>query len=320
MGTAGVYPAGMTSPRALIYQHPLAYLLGLEGIALLRAWAGDFDEEFVHARLDEVRRLLADETLDGLAVRVLRGDTETGYRQWADEYDAHLSYHDPFGGGMFGSAETVIREILDDRAPGIALDAACGTGRVAQYLQERGHKVIGVDSSPDMLALARTRLPDADFRDGTLELLPVEDASVDVVVTTLALCHVPDLAVVMTEFARVLRPGGDLVISDMHAEQVFRGSVVRALGPAGEPGLVATYRHQPGDYLRAALAAGLRVWRCEEQAGYDESESEPTPEPTNDSGPWENWPWTLAALIPEATRAAWRTPSTIVWHFQREAE
>jgi len=305
----------------MIYQHPLAYLIGLEGIALLRAWAGDFDEEFVHARLDEVRRLLDDRSLSGAAVQVRRGDSETGYSQWADGYDAHLRYEEAFGGGMFAVAETVIREVLDERPAGIALDAACGTGRVARYLHSGGHQVIGVDSSPDMLALARQGLPDADFREGALEHLPVPDDSVDVAVSTLALCHVPDLRPVMAEFARVLRPGGDLLISDMHAEQVFRGSVVRALGPGGEPGLVATYRHQPGDYLRAALAAGLRVRRCEEPVTPPKAEAgRPPAEPTADPGPWSDWPWSLADLIPEATQAAWRTPSTIVWHFQQEGE
>ena len=71
----------------MIYQHPLAYLLGLEGIALLRGWAGDFDQEFVEARLAEVRRLLAADALanhDGVMVE--RGDTLTGYRRWAATY------------------------------------------------------------------------------------------------------------------------------------------------------------------------------------------------------------------------------------------
>jgi ubiquinone/menaquinone biosynthesis C-methylase UbiE len=311
----------MNAERPMIYQHPLAYLVGLEGIALLRAWAGDFDEAFVHERLAEVRRLLDDEALSGAGagVWVRRGDTETAYRQWADGYDAQMRYEEEFGGGMFAGAEIVIREILDARPAGVALDAACGTGRVAQYLHARGHHVVGIDSSPDMLAVARKRLPDADFREGVLEDLPLPDASVDVAVTMLALCHVPDLDTVMAQFARVLRPGGDLLISDMHAEQVFRGSVVKALGPGGEPGLVATYRHQPGDYLRAALAAGLRVRRCEEPASMAGAESAPVPEPAAGPGPWDDWPWSLADLIPAATRAAWRTPATIVWHFQREA-
>ena len=47
----------------MIYQDPLAYLLGLEGIALLDAWAGDHDRTFTDARLAEIRRLLDDEKL-----------------------------------------------------------------------------------------------------------------------------------------------------------------------------------------------------------------------------------------------------------------
>ena len=49
----------------MIYQDPLAYLLGLEGIALLDGWAGDHDRAFTEARLAEVRRLLDDEQLKG---------------------------------------------------------------------------------------------------------------------------------------------------------------------------------------------------------------------------------------------------------------
>ena len=66
------------------------------------------------------------------------------------------------------------------------------------------------------------------------------------------------------EFARVLRPGGNLVISDIHHELVTRGSVITARGPAGQPWVAATYRHQLGDYLRPALSLGLQVRRCEE--------------------------------------------------------
>ena len=47
----------------MIYQHPLAYLLGIEGVALLRGWAGDYDKDFVVAHLAEVRQLLANDSL-----------------------------------------------------------------------------------------------------------------------------------------------------------------------------------------------------------------------------------------------------------------
>jgi SAM-dependent methyltransferase len=218
----------------MIYQHPLAYLLGLEGVALLRAWAGDYDKAFVEARLAEVRRLLDNEALvHHTGVMVGRGDTVTGYRQWSVTYDEPRN-------GLFDVEEPVMHEILDVLPAGSALDAACGTGRYAGYLAARGHQVVGVDSSPDMLARARARVPRAAFLVGDLHKLPLPDDAVDVVVSALALSHVPTLAPVIAEFARVLRPGGHLVISDTHHEQILRGSVVKALGPTGEPGLVAT--------------------------------------------------------------------------------
>lgn len=291
----------------MIYQHPLAYLLGLEGVALLRAWAGDFDEQFVRARLAEVRRLLADESLaDHAGVSVGRGDTLTGYRQWSAGYDEPRN-------SLFDADEPLMHEILDGLPAGTVLDAACGTGRYAAHLAERGHRVVGVDSSPEMLDLARVRVPQGTFLLGDLHRVPLPDGAVDLVVSGLALAHVPRLGPVMAEFARVLRPGGHLVISDVHHQLVLLGSVPKALGPAGEPGLVATYRHTAGDYLRAALAAGLHVRRCEEPRQPASQPPPPAPEITV-SG-WEDWPWSLMDLVPAALRAA-AGPPVIIWHFQ----
>lgn len=295
--------------RRVIYQHPLAYLLGVEGLALLRAWAGDHDEEFVRARLAEVRRLLDEPALAGHpGVVVRRGDTPTAYRQWSATYDEPHNT-------LFDVDEPVMREILDPLSPGAVLDAACGTGRYAAYLAARGHRVLGVDSSPEMLGRARARVPDAGFLRGELARLPVADGSVDVVVCALALVHVPSLAPVMAEFARVLKPGGHLAISDVHRDVVLLGSVVHSLGPAGEPGLTPTYRHSTGDYLRAALPVGLRVRRCEEPRPAPAGRMATPPEEIT-VGDWAGWPWTLLPLAPAASSAAWDSPATLVWHFQ----
>ena len=300
----------------MIYQDPLAYLLGLEGIALLDAWAGDHDRAFTDARLAEIRRLLDDEKLRDCGVLAERVSTVTAYRQQSAGYDAEA------GGGLFAADEPVVAECLHGRTPGVALDAACGTGRFAEFLAKRGHRVIGVDSSPDMLAHARRRVPDGEFYVGDLDRLPLADDSVDVVVCSLALVHVPDLQPVLAEFARVLRPGGDLVISDIHHEHVTRGSVIKARGPAGEPGIVATYRHPLGDYLRAALSVGLQVRRCEEPTGRQPGEGQPTrplPGPATEIGDWRSWPWTLLGCVPAASRAAWGRPVLVIWHFQLAA-
>jgi ubiquinone/menaquinone biosynthesis C-methylase UbiE len=293
----------------VIYQHPLAYLLGIEGVALLRAWAGDHDEAYVRARLAEVRRLLDEPALaDHPGVHVRRGDLGTAYRDWSASYDEPRN-------ALFDSDEPAVHGILDRLPAGSALDAACGTGRYAAHLAARGHRVVGVDGSPEMLARARTRVPGAAFARGDLHRLPLADGAVDAVVCALALVHVPSLGSVLAEFARVLRPGGSLVISDVHHDLVLRGSVVHALGPDGEPGLSPTYRHTVGDYLRAALPAGLRVRACEEPR---RAVPQLPAAPDLDPGGWADWPWTLLPLIPEATRSAWDAPSTIIWHFERE--
>ena len=238
----------------MIYQDPLAYLLGLEGIALLDAWAGDHDRAFTEARLTEIRRLLDDEQLRDRGVLVEQVSTATVYQQVSAGYDADA------GGGLFATDEPVVAEYLASREPGVALDAACGTGRFAEFLARHGHRVIGVDSSPDMLAHARQRVPEAEFHVAELDRLPLPDDSVDVIVCALALNHVRRLDPVLAEFARVLRPGGDLIISDIHHELLTRGSAMTARGPAGEPRIAPSYRHKLGDgrRFRPEMTPGTR--------------------------------------------------------------
>jgi SAM-dependent methyltransferase len=178
--------------------------------------------------------------------------------------------------------------------------------------------VIGVDTSPEMLAMARKAAPSADFRVGALESLPVEDASVDVVVCALALTHTPELGPVMAELARVLRPGGHLIVSNMHASAVLFGSIPRVLTDDGRPARIATWRHETGDYFRAAAAAGLRALACEEPK--PPSPPEPPGELAAGAaiGDWRDWPWNLDALAPQAAWAArLDQPATVIWHFQR---
>ena len=293
----------------MIYQHPLAYLLGLEGVALLRAFGGDHDRAFAEARIAEIRRLLDSAELRGEGVTASRLDTVAGYRVWSRTYD------EP-GNGLFPAEEALVHEILDGLPAGVALDAACGTGRHAEHLAGRGHRVIGVDSSPDMLQQARARVPAAEFRQGDLDSLPLPDDHADVIVCALALVHLEKLGPAFREFARVLRPGGHLVITDVHQELVALGSVPRVRSAGGEPGFLPAYRHRAADYLAAALPLGLQVRRCEEP-GRGTGEATGTMPDTIDPGPWDDWPWSLLGIVPAAAAAAWRdTPALMIWHFQ----
>lgn len=127
----------------------------------MRAWAGDHDREFVHARLVEARRLLEDEQLaNHPGVMVRRGDAVTEYRHWSETYNAPRN-------GLFDFDEPIMFQILDALPAGTVLDAACGTGRYAEHMATHGHEVIGVDRSPEMLSNARARVPQGTFALGT---------------------------------------------------------------------------------------------------------------------------------------------------------
>lgn len=114
------------------------------------------------------------------------------------------------------------------------LDLGCGTGRDA-YLVSRlvgpTGRVVGIDMTPQQLAVARraqgahreaTGLDNLDFRDGVIEDLRaagVEDASVDVVISNCVVNLSPDKDAVLGEVFRVLKPGGELLFSDVFADR-----------------------------------------------------------------------------------------------------
>jgi demethylmenaquinone methyltransferase / 2-methoxy-6-polyprenyl-1,4-benzoquinol methylase len=102
------------------------------------------------------------------------------------------------------------RRFLVSRIPSGAsvLDVATGTGAVAVELLKRGCTVVGIDQSPEMLAVARERLPDVRFVEGRAEELPFEDASFDALTVTYLLRYVDDPGETLKELARVVRSGG----------------------------------------------------------------------------------------------------------------
>jgi arsenite methyltransferase len=103
-------------------------------------------------------------------------------------------------------------------------------------------RVIGVDMTPEMIALARSNavkagLAHVDFRLGDIERLPVDDASVDVIMSNCVINLAPDKAAVFREAYRVLVPGGRLAISDMVAVGDLPAAI--ANDPAAYTGCIA---------------------------------------------------------------------------------
>jgi ubiquinone/menaquinone biosynthesis C-methylase UbiE/DNA-binding transcriptional ArsR family regulator len=106
-------------------------------------------------------------------------------------------------------------------------DLGCGTGTLAETLAPFVHHVIAVDGSAAMLQAARKRLnrtANVELRRGALEALPIEDQTLDAAFLALVLHHLPEPAQVLLETARVLKPGGRIVLIDMlpHDREHYR--------------------------------------------------------------------------------------------------
>ena len=226
------------------------YVLGLAGLALLRIY-GDRDVAAAEECLAEIHGLL--ERLGaGPLAEPIHGPVvgpEVGYADWSQVYDQAPNF-------LIDLEGPVVRELLDGLSGEPVLDVGCGTGRHLEHLAARGRRTIGVDPSSEMLARAATKLAGGDLRRGDLTRLPVADAEAANVVCCLVLEHVEDLSAAFAELARVIVPGGSLIVSTLHPvmAQVV-GWSAWFVDVGGQRYDVASFSHGVGDYLNAALAA-----------------------------------------------------------------
>jgi SAM-dependent methyltransferase len=270
-------------------------LLGIEGLALLRLAFAD-DATARTARVSEIRRLLESlEQKPELAAPLDASEygLDEGYALWSETYDQPLR--------LFPIEQPVMHALLDPLPGATFLDAACGTGRYSTRLAARGHRILGVDRSAAMLAKAREKVPAGDFREGDLEALPLEPASVDHAVCALALVHLPAIDRAMAELARVVRPGGRVIVSDVHPFVVLLGWQAQFRTASRGTGFMRLHAHLPSDYCRAFAAAGLRVRGCHEPRL--------TPESAVTAA---------AERLPEANRAACvGLPGVLIWDLEK---
>ena len=130
------------------------------------------------------------------------------YERSAHQYDASIRF---FERVLFGDG----RAWVCSRARGDVLEIGIGTGRNLPYYPP-GVRLVGIDLSPAMLAIARRRADElkiaVELQEGDAERLPFAGASFDTVVSTLALRRIPNDQHAIAEAARVLRPGGRLLL------------------------------------------------------------------------------------------------------------
>ncbi len=186
---------------------------------------------------------------------------------------ANLSFPEMYERALVGPLfRPWVEPLLDDaalKAGDRVLDIACGTGIVARLAKQRlggTGKVVGVDMSAPMLAVARGVAPDIDWREGDAQALPLQDDEVfDVVLCQQGLQFFPDKPAAVGQMRRALAPGGRLGISTWRPDEELpvlrelRGIAERHVGP------VEDRRHSYGQaepleaLLRGAGFGDVRV-------------------------------------------------------------
>jgi ubiquinone/menaquinone biosynthesis C-methylase UbiE len=126
-------------------------------------------------------------------------------RSWIQRYIARI--HDAMLDNLAGRVD----------APREILDVGCGTGRLLRKLGERwpNSRLTGVDPDEAMLSVAKRLVPGASFHVGTAESIPIDAASIDLVVSSISFHHWADQLRGLREIGRILRMGGYLCLADI---------------------------------------------------------------------------------------------------------
>ena len=112
------------------------------------------------------------------------------------------------------------------------MDAGCGAGMALAQASRKGAVVSGIDASPELLAIARSRVPEADLHQADLQSLPFDDGAFDVVTGFNAFQYAADPVAALEEAKRVTRPGGQVLIMAWgEPEGMPAASLVGALRP-----------------------------------------------------------------------------------------
>ncbi|MEP7118006.1 MAG: class I SAM-dependent methyltransferase [Acidobacteriota bacterium] len=109
------------------------------------------------------------------------------------------------------------------RQPTKAIDIGCGEGRFCRVLAEHGVPIVGVDPTLALIATARERDPRGHYVRSLAEHLPFGDQAFDLVVSYLTFIDIPDIATAIPEMARVLRPGGALLVANLNSFNTAAG-------------------------------------------------------------------------------------------------
>ena len=162
------------------------------------------------------------------------------------------------------------RELLDRfaneiRGRGDVCDMGCGFGHIARYVRDAGINVFGLDLSPGMVEQGRQLYPDIPFRVGNMMALDLGDETLAGIVGFYAIVNIPhdSLATVFQEMARVLTPGGLLLLAFHIGDEVVHPEEV-----LGQPNSIDWFFFRPADITRCLEAVGFVIEDVVEREPY----------------------------------------------------
>lgn len=126
---------------------------------------------------------------------------------------------------------------------------------------------MGIDRSLGMLKLAESK--GLSVSQGDVLRLPLGNGSLDAAICSLAIAHFEELVPPLSELARVVRPGGSVLISDLHPVTIASGAHASFEDASGKRGVMRNHLHLHSDYLNAFAAVGLDMVACLEATWSD---------------------------------------------------
>jgi ubiquinone/menaquinone biosynthesis C-methylase UbiE len=240
-------------PSDILTDGTLASLLAEADVLQAKAFQRDL------LRLDEVRNARTDMAAQYFAAH-------------ADEWDSLRSLHI-----ADSEVEARLAQILHSAPLGRVLDVGTGTGRIVELFAAEASRLVAIDSSPEMLRLARAKIASlspeiaskVDIKLGDFNMLPVGDGEFDTVIFHQVLHYAQHPEAVIAEAIRTLAPGGRLVIVDFAAHDLEELRTVHAharLGFSDEFMKKAFNSHGLQMVHQTALEAGalvVKVWMGE---------------------------------------------------------
>ena len=179
-------------------------------------------------------------------------DVQAAYNRWSDTYDAQPN-------PLRDLDLRVLQRLLTDLADKVVVEAGCGTGKNSRWLAQSCQRLIGLDFSGRMLALARQKVqrPNVQFIHHDIrQPWPVEAETVDLVLINLVLEHIEQLEPIFRHAGAIMRPAAQLIVTDLHPDRVTagKGAEITALAET-----IVNFVHPATEYVAAAKEAGLQL-------------------------------------------------------------